>query len=124
MHLLRYEDLVVRPKVEIEAICQFLGLGFEDGMLANHHTIASQVINLNAEPWKRDNLSNKLQDNRYKWRSKLPSRKIWMIEEMCSQYMDYFKYERTVESTLLERKVGRIEDKIHKYIILKATSDY
>lgn len=49
--LVRYEELIQNPKIVLENLCDFIGVPFEENMLADHLKSADQII-LEKEPWK------------------------------------------------------------------------
>jgi hypothetical protein len=49
--LVRYEELIQNPKIVLENLCAFIGVPFEENMLADHLKSADQII-LDREPWK------------------------------------------------------------------------
>jgi hypothetical protein len=52
VHLLRYEDLVVRPEEEVAKLCAFAGESFEPEMLAFHRSEAAQRTARLSESWR------------------------------------------------------------------------
>jgi hypothetical protein len=56
--LVRYEDLIANPSVVLAKLCQFMGVSFEESMLAKRINVASALIR-EREYWKQsvnDNL--------------------------------------------------------------------
>lgn len=86
---LRYEDLLVRPAGELEAVCSFLDVPFEMGMLAFHENADDA---LSAEPWKRNTRRPVDPSNREKWRDRLPPARRWIIQAVASSAMHDFGY--------------------------------
>lgn len=49
--VVRYEDLVADPQVELEKLCKFIGIDFDQKMLHDYQMAAEKVC-LEIEPWK------------------------------------------------------------------------
>lgn len=86
---LRYEDLLTRPADELKALCTFLDVPFETGMLAFHEK-TNDV--LSAEPWKHNTRHPLDPSNREKWRDRLPPARRWIIQTVASSAMHAFGY--------------------------------
>jgi LPS sulfotransferase NodH len=86
---LRYEDLLARPADELAALCTFLGVPFETGMLAFYKKADDA---LSAEPWKRNTRRPLDPSNREVWRVRLPPARRWIIQAVASSAMQAFGY--------------------------------
>jgi hypothetical protein len=52
IHLLRYEDLVSRPELEVRRLCSFVGVPYEPAMLEHHRSTAAQETASLSESWR------------------------------------------------------------------------
>ena len=57
--LIRYEDLVEQPQANLECLCQFIGINFDERMLTDYGATSKQLIR-NREAWKAG-VSGKIQ---------------------------------------------------------------
>jgi hypothetical protein len=91
VHVLRYEDLVHAPKSELAALCQFLDVGFEAGMVEDY---TEQAGPLSAgRPWK-EAVRRPLNDAALeRWRGQLPVTEVALIEHVARRGMHWFGYE-------------------------------
>lgn len=89
----RYEDLVSRPREVLTALTGFLGLGFEEGMLAFHEaTGAGRLAETSAA---RENLARPLMAGNFgKYRERLSKGQIRTVETWVGDLMDRFGYAR------------------------------
>lgn len=62
----KYENLISNTKREIEIICRFLGIKFENDMI-NYHLKKNTNFNIYKEPWKKKNIQPIDSDNKNKW---------------------------------------------------------
>lgn len=53
IRMVRYEDLVVSPQMELEGIARHLGEEFDAAMLAHHETSGARSISRMCESWER-----------------------------------------------------------------------
>ena len=89
---IKYEDLVINPKNTIVKICEFLEESFEENLL-NFHLNSHLFMKKQAM-----NQYNKLATqpisglNFCKWKQKLSSHDISIIESICSKYMKTYGY--------------------------------
>lgn len=77
-HVLRYEDLVSDPQRELNSICTFLGIPYDDGMLAypSHTTYAAP------DP-----------EFVFQWKHKLSERDVRLVEARAGKLWDECGYE-------------------------------
>lgn len=56
---LRFEDLISSPRVELEKVCEFIGVSYNSEMLNYHKTSEKEGIEpINEYQWKKKNLSD------------------------------------------------------------------
>lgn len=100
VHLQRYEDLLGDPEGALRALARFLGIGWDDGMLAFHETPAAKrrsqqgpaaLVNL-GKPLLRENFG--------KWRRGLSAGQVKTVEAHLGDLMDRFGYPREHEVAL------------------------
>jgi Sulfotransferase family len=87
----RYESLVSHPEQELAALCEFLGLSYDDAMLRFHEGrqrakpgLDAKKAWLPATPGLRD------------WRSQMPSEDIERFEAAAGELLDELGYPRAV----------------------------
>ncbi len=91
--LIRYEDLIGQNTETLEAVCQFLGLPFEEEMLNFHESDSSRKLATKGGP--RENIGKPLiTDNFNKYRNSLSKKEIKSVEARVGYLMDMFGYER------------------------------
>lgn len=88
---LRYEDLLEDPASELESLCPFLELGYEEEMLAFHET-DSRTFEAEAEPWKQKATQPIDPSNKEKWRDRMPRRDRWIVEHLASEELRELGY--------------------------------
>jgi hypothetical protein len=81
---LRYESVVANPEKECAALCAFLDLPYDDGMLRFHEREAGSTA---ARPVTRG-----LRD----WRSQMPDQDVERFEAVCGELLDELGYSRAV----------------------------
>lgn len=91
IHLVKYEDLVSDARKELMAICKFLDLEFEEGMLGYHSGKNEENMSKATDNWK--NLSKPLlKDNFNKFKTQLSENEIKYIEYLNYELMTYLGY--------------------------------
>ncbi len=69
---LHYEALVEQSRETVAAICEFLDIAFEEGMLESFHHSAAGIVSGTSCPWQKGNLAPGVRrESLYKWRRKL-----------------------------------------------------
>jgi hypothetical protein len=91
-HEMRYEDLVADPERESRALCDFLGVPFDDAMLHHEETFVARKTKdgsiLHASVGKP--VTAGLRD----WRSQMEASEIDRFEAMAGAFLDELGYER------------------------------
>lgn len=95
LHVVRYEDLVGDPEVEVRKICQFAGLGYDVSML--------QVATLNSAYAQKTDRIDAASVGRYK--GKLCPEELWIIQKVSARVMRMFNYEEDVVNVPLSAKL-------------------
>ena len=89
----RYEDLVSRPREVLEPLCRFLGLTFEDRLLAFHES--DKATRLGESGSARANVARPLMASNFgKYRQQLSGGQIRMVETWVGDLMDELGYAR------------------------------
>jgi hypothetical protein len=91
VHVLRYEDLIRAPEAELEALCDFLEVGFEPDMLENYGQQAGPLIA--GRPWKEEVRRPLNEAALERWRGHLPVTEVALIEHVARTGMQRFGYE-------------------------------
>ena len=89
-YTIKYEDILVNPKEEIEALCDFLEVNF------NHHTL--EFHRTNDEPksmlnWKQKTLQPLDEKNFGMFRNKLSEAEILVFNKIAGNQLKYYGYE-------------------------------
>ena len=94
VHLQRYEDLVRDPVGTLQALTEFLGIRWDDSMIAFHEMpFAKRRVRDNPVPMQ--NLDKPLlRENYGKWRQALSASAVKTVEAHLGQLMDRFGYPR------------------------------
>lgn len=101
VHLIRYEDLLREPETTVKALCEFLGLPYEEAMLYYYETEDAQATSRSSGLF--GNLSVPIkQDNFGKFRDNLPDAEVKLTEKQTREEMAYFDYERVHSDTELD----------------------
>lgn len=91
IRLQRYEDLARAPQENLAAICEWLSLPFEEGMLR------APMSNSSFSKYEeRNGVSTESVD---RWRNKLSTVEIGMIQAVCRKPMNRMRYERDAVAT-------------------------
>ena len=93
-----YEDLVLKPRVTLEQICTFLGVTFETPLMETFHETAGSLFAEESCPWQKDNLEPGFHvDAVNKWRRRLPTHKVWLIQKYTQDLARYLGYYQDVK---------------------------
>jgi hypothetical protein len=85
----RYEELVSEPREQLERLCAFIGIPFDDSML--NHSESSQAIPLHSPDV---HARQPLQDGLRRWREELTVDDVSVIEFIASGLMEEVGYPR------------------------------
>lgn len=95
IHIVRYENLVKNPQEEIQKICTFLNLNFQENMLASQNNIAtvkqgeySNRINAMHADSRREIHQNKINI----WKSELTKKEVEELTCYCGKTANHLKY--------------------------------
>ncbi len=88
----RYEDLVSKPAETVAAVCDFLGLGYSDDMLAIEQTDRSKVV-ADQSAWFTNVWSGITTAAVGKWRTELTPRQIDAFETVAGDELRALGYE-------------------------------
>jgi hypothetical protein len=104
---LRYEQLILNPEMSLASVCDFLGLPFDRSMLS-YHSILSQTVNTEREPWKTQATQSISQKSLDLWQKKLSPSMVAEIEAVVWSEMKLLKYPRqTPLSQILIKFIAR-----------------
>ena len=88
---LRYEDLVTSPEQELETVCDFLGLDYDDDMLALERTERSKVAE-DQSAWFTNVWSGITTAAVGKWRTELSPREVGIFEAVAGDELRALGY--------------------------------
>jgi hypothetical protein len=89
---LRYEDLVAEPRQQVARLCEFLGLPFEDDMLAIEQTDPSKIHKDQAD-WFTNVWAGINTSAVGKWRSRMSSRDQRVFSSVAGAELEALGYE-------------------------------
>ena len=89
---IRYEDLVTKPAETVGAVCDFLGLGYSDEMLAIERTDRSKVV-ADQSAWFTSVWNGITTEAIGKWRTELTPRQIEAFETVAGDELRVLGYE-------------------------------
>lgn len=92
VHLIRYEDLLQEPEREVEAVCEFLGIPFEEAMLYYYETEDAQTASESSELFENVGVPIK-SDNYDKYLDRLPNEEVRLTEYFTQEELRSFGYE-------------------------------
>lgn len=96
--LVRFEDIVARPQIELEKLCNFLELPFEPGMLdvpqvgSSHRSNADQTLGVTSSSVNR-------------WVETLSSGEVFVCERLAGPLMDELSYPRGTNDSHIDPSV-------------------
>jgi hypothetical protein len=127
-----YEDLVLKPRVILEQVCDFLAVAFEEPLMKTFHESAASLFSGKSCPWQSDNLVPGFHtDAVHKWRRRLPPEKIWLIQRYTqdlARYLGYYEKVRIrsrfmilvyafIDQVMLIVSVTRLEMLVRKFLV-------
>jgi Sulfotransferase family len=106
-HEIRYETLVAEPAAECERLCDFLGVPYDDGMLAFHEGRERDDPALDAKKaWRR--VTPGLRD----WRSEMAAADVERFEAVAGGLLEELGYERGAPDPPAE--LGSLADRVRR----------
>jgi hypothetical protein len=101
--VLTYEELVQRPDATARALCDFLGVGFDDDMLAPDRYVDPAT----GQPWRGNSsfvsiLAGISQGQAERWRTAIDPRALRLVEFVCGPEMGLAGYEPATDGAGLE----------------------
>lgn len=92
--MLRYSDLIANTEGELQKICTFLGMNFEEAML-EYYNREEEGFAAREKSWKNGTLKP-LQENRNEeWKSALTAWQITLVEHIAGDYLTRMGYEKS-----------------------------
>lgn len=91
VRIVRYEDVLRQPEQELANLCRFLGIVFEEQMLARPQA-SGAPFDPDQEPWKQKNLQPLDPANSYKWRQRMPARDTRLMQAYLSESLQHLNY--------------------------------
>jgi hypothetical protein len=88
----RYEDLVLNPRRELDLICRFIGEPFEARMLDTSRSALE--VNMAGEPWKRNAASPPDSRRVFAWKDGLPFRHRVHAYVIAKSLIQIYKYDK------------------------------
>ncbi len=107
--VVRYEEILQHTSEQLKAVCDFLGVAFEPGMLSA--TLTSGVVPDWEAQWKQK-ADQMLDPSRaYAWRTQADKREVWQMNVMIGPELDMLGYACTsiVDCPLWLRFVYRVQ---------------
>jgi hypothetical protein len=95
---IRYEDLVTKPAETVGAVCDFLGLGYSDEMLAIERTDRSKVV-ADQSAWFTSVWNGITTEAVGKWRTELTPRQIEAFETVAGDELRVLGYETSTATS-------------------------
>ena len=91
-YTIRFEDLIMSPKLELTRICKYVGEAFEEAMLDTSST--GKQINTSGVPWK-EKASKPVDSSRiYAWRNVLTPKENRAAEALVGDRLKTYEYPR------------------------------
>ena len=100
-YFIKYEELIEDPQKNLDKICQFFSLSYEEEMLSFHKDELTQKNAVMNTAW--ENLSKGIiADNKNKYLKALSETEIKLIEKICYDEMLYLQYKPLFSESDLE----------------------
>lgn len=102
--MIKYEDLIAEPEEALHKLTSFLGIEYDENMLAFKDDQLTQENAKKQESWK--NLSKEvMSNNSKKYKQELSSQEIAIIEKICFFEMEHLAYETENKWNVLEKEI-------------------
>jgi hypothetical protein len=103
----RYEELLEDPEDHVRALCEFLDLGFEEGMLHYFERADKVIGNLRENQLRaHQNLRRPPTAGMRDWRQELSRTDLGVFETIAGGLLEELGYERAVPQLSLGRRLG------------------
>lgn len=99
-----YEDLIQSPEESLKAICSEIGINFEKGML-DFQKSAKTLIAKDELDWKKSVFNSINVNNHSKWKEKLSSYEIALIESINNIAFNSYNYQKDKPAISLIKKL-------------------
>lgn len=100
--VIRYEDLIERPREVVAGLCQFLDISFCDSMLEYYRGSEAQRSSSLSQSWKNTGREI-LSSNKGSFVHELPLSEVLLVEAECYPLMERYQYPLTQSKVQLER---------------------
>lgn len=99
----RYETLVAEVSSTLERICEFLGMQFEEEMIASFSSEQAKNVLLDREPWKKQQTEAHIFNDPDVWQQRMRPAETWLIERFTRHNMKKYGYTPLVDPTWREK---------------------
>lgn len=110
--LLRYEDLLQDSAAQLQSLCHFLQVNWEEGLLTFFQRDEAQHSSSLSASWRKTNQA--IQSNNFnKWKRQLTKREVALVETACGDMMQAFGYQRTMHNlplSVVQRQVIQLKE--------------
>lgn len=89
---IKYEELLTNTTSQLQQICLFIGVEFEEPML-QYHENAGDIFVEEEKRWKKNVLKPLMRNNMQKWKKEISRKSLLMIELCVYKELKLFKYE-------------------------------
>ncbi len=98
---IRYESLVEQPALELQGLCRFLDIPYEEEMIS--FSGAAGAVSSPAETWKKPVAQGLSRDRMFAWKGKLSPDEQALANDVTHEYLEQFDYERQPPATETRR---------------------
>lgn len=95
---IKYENLVLNPRIELTKVTNELGLNYETGML-QYYNSSKEIVRENEIGWKENLFNPIMQENINKWENELTKNQIRIIENVCTNEMRELGYNKSMKQS-------------------------
>jgi hypothetical protein len=94
-HYVKYEDLICEPSAEVERVCRFLGISYDEGMLSASARAEAYVNSGSLVKEHHQSLLKPIDPAMaYRWKEKMREKDVMIIDAVAGELMERFRYER------------------------------